>query len=348
MGRVLPTLQKSGGPMSSPRVQRDALEAAAVPSSFEDALANTGLHPLRATDIDVLQINLGRRCNLTCRHCHVDAGPDRREVMSDEVVDACLSVLESTDIGTLDLTGGAPELHPRFEDFVRRGHALGRQVMTRSNLVVLLRPNYRHLPEFFAERRVEIVASLPYPRQRQTDAQRGEGVFEESIEVIRRLNELGYGVEGSGLVLSLVSNPVGAFLPADQGALERDWKRQLKARHGVDFNRLFALTNLPVGRFLDFLVTRDMLDEYLTRLAVSFNPVAAESVMCRTTLSVGWTGTLYDCDFNQMLELSVNGGAPTSIFDFEEEVLAGREIVVGPHCFGCTAGQGSSCGGATA
>lgn len=348
MRRILPTLQKAGAPLSSPEAQRALLGTHAPTTSFEEALAGSDLHPLTATGIDVLQVNVGRRCNLTCRHCHVDAGPDRAEVMSDEVADAVLSVLASTDIGTLDITGGAPELHPRFEEMVRTAWEMDRTVLARSNLVVMRLPNYRHIPEFLAEHRVEIVASLPYYLPKQTDAQRGEGVFKESIDVLRHLNTLGYGREDSNLILSLVTNPVGAFLPAHQAALERDWRRELKTRYDVEFTRLFALTNLPVGRFLDFLAQRGMLGGYLERLVAGFNPVAASGVMCRTLLSVSWTGALHDCDFNQMLGLTVNGGAPASIFDFQEDLLEGREIVVGPHCFGCTAGQGSSCGGATA
>jgi len=315
--------------------------------SFRAALGSAGLHPLRATGIEVLQINVGRKCNQTCRHCHVDAGPDRTEMMPDAVVDRCLEVIESTDIPTVDITGGAPELHPRWRELVVRARAAGKRVMDRCNLTITLLPNYAYLPGFFAEHGVHVVASLPHYRQKGTDTQRGDGVFEESITALRRLNALGYGKPGTGLVLDLVTNPVGTFLPGNQAALEADWKRQLLRLHGVEFNALYTITNMPIARFLDFLEETGQLGEYLERLVTAFNPAAAAGVMCRNTLSVGWDGALYDCDFNQMLELKVDPRAPRTIFDFDLEALARREIVLGPHCFGCTAGAGSSCGGAT-
>ncbi|HEX2091888.1 MAG TPA: arsenosugar biosynthesis radical SAM (seleno)protein ArsS [Longimicrobiaceae bacterium] len=348
MGRILPTLQKRRAPLASARAQREALAGVPLARSFPEALEASGLYPLRATGVEILQINVGRRCNQTCRHCHVDAGPDRREMMPDAVVDRCLEVIEGTEIPVVDLTGGAPELHRRWREIVVRSRAVGKRVMDRCNLTITLLPNYAYLPEFFAEHGVEVVASLPHFRQKGTDAQRGEGVFEQSIEALRRLNELGYGREGTGRVLNLVTNPVGTFLPGSQAALERDWKDQLRSRYGIEFNRLFALTNMPISRFLEHLQDTGRLDEYLERLAAAFNPAAAAGVMCRNTLSVGWDGTLYDCDFNQMLELPVRPGAPGTIFDFDLEALTRREVVLGPHCFGCTAGAGSSCGGATA
>jgi len=348
MGRALPTLRKRGAELASPVTQRRLLESFGLEKSFPDALADSGLLPFEAVGIAVLQINVGKVCNQTCRHCHVDAGPDRDEVMSDEVVEAVLSVLERTRIPTLDITGGAPELHPRFRELVTRARALGRHVMDRCNLTILTAPRFADLPDFLAENRVEIVASLPHFSSRQTDAQRGEGTYEKSILALRRLNALGYGEEGSGLVLNLVTNPVGAFLPACQETLERDWKRELDRRHGIHFNNLFTITNMPISRFLEFLQESGNLERYMGRLVGAFNPVAAASVMCRYTLSVGWEGSLYDCDFNQMLDLPVTAGAPGTIQEFDEALLGRREIVLGPHCFGCTAGQGSSCGGATA
>jgi radical SAM/Cys-rich protein len=315
---------------------------------FHQALQGADLFPLHAVGITVLQINVGKKCNQTCKHCHVDAGPDRTEVMPDAVVDRVLAVLEKTEIPTLDITGGAPELHPRFREMVSRARALGRHVMDRCNLTILLAPRFQDLPEFLAEHRVEIVASLPHYGQGQTDAQRGEGTFMESLEALRRLNGLGYGKEGSGLLLNLVTNPVGAFLPARQDALERDWKREMERRHGIVFNNLYTITNMPISRFLEYLQESGNLERYMDRLVSAFNPQAAQAVMCRYTLSVGWDGTLFDCDFNQMLALSVNHGAPRTIFDFDFDALKMREIVIGPHCFGCTAGQGSSCGGAVA
>jgi radical SAM/Cys-rich protein len=345
--RVLPTLHKRRSPLASTREQRAMLSRVPLERGFREALEGAGLYPLRATGIEIFQVNVGRKCNQTCRHCHVDAGPDRTEMMPDAVVDRCLEVIESTGIPTVDITGGAPELHKRWREIVLRARAAGKHVMDRCNLTITRLPNYAYLPEFFAEHGVHVVASLPHYRQKNTDTQRGEGVFEESIAAIRRLNELGYGKPGTGLVLDLVTNPVGTFLPGSQQALETDWKRQLMRTFGVEFNSLFTITNMPISRFLEFLEASGQVQTYLERLAAAFNPAAAAGVMCRNTLSVGWDGTLYDCDFNQMLEMPVHPRAPRTIFDFDVEALGRREIVLGPHCFGCTAGAGSSCGGAT-
>lgn len=347
MPRILPTLQRRGSTLASGQAQQARLARIPAARSFARALEEVGLSPLRPTTIDILQLNVGKRCNQTCRHCHVDAGPDRTEVMPRAVVEAALRFLERGRIRTLDITGGAPELHPDFREIVRRASSAGAHVMHRCNLTAVLLPNYADIPALLADRRVEIVASLPYFQARETDAQRGDGVFEESIESLRRLNALGYG-RGTGLVLSLVTNPVGTFLPGDQRALERRWKSEMRRRHGIDFDRLFTITNMPVGRFLEFLDERGQVEEYLIRLVNAFNPAAAAAVMCRNTLSVGWDGTLYDCDFNQMLELPLEAGAPRTIFDADRAALEAREIAVGPHCFGCSAGAGSSCGGAVA
>jgi radical SAM/Cys-rich protein len=347
MGRVLPTLQKRRAPLAGAAAQRAALGGVPLARSFGEAVTAAGLHPLRAAGIDVLQLNVGRRCNQTCRHCHVDAGPDRTEMMPDAVVDRCLEVIESTDVATVDITGGAPELHRRWREIVIRSQAAGKHVMDRCNLTILLLPNYAYLPEFFAEHGVHVVASLPHYRPKGTDTQRGEGVFEESIEALRRLNRLGYG-KGTGLALDLVTNPVGTFLPGDQATLEREWKRQLLRLYGIEFDRLYTITNMPISRFLEFLEETGQTADYLEHLAAAFNPAAVPGLMCRSTLSVGWDGTLFDCDFNQMLELPVGAGAPRSIFEFDAAALGRREIVLGAHCFGCTAGAGSSCGGATA
>ena len=344
--RVLPTLQKRHAPLASTAGQRALLAGVPVPRSFEAALDASGLLPLRATGIEIFQINVGRKCNQTCRHCHVDAGPDRTEMMPDAVVDRCLEVIERSDFATVDITGGAPELHRRWREIVIRSRAAGKRVMDRCNLTITHLPNYAYLPEFFAEHAVHVVASLPHYRQKGTDTQRGDGVFEESIEALRRLNALGYGKPGTGLVLDLVTNPVGTFLPGNQKALEAEWKRQLMRLYGIEFNALYTITNMPISRFLEFLEETGQLAAYMERLVTAFNPAAAAGVMCRNTLSVGWDGTLYDCDFNQMLDLPVIPGAKT-IFDYDVDVLGGREIALGPHCFGCTAGAGSSCGGAT-
>ena len=337
----LPTLLNTRNPLADAATQRAALDALPMARQFADALGA----PLHADGISVLQINVGRRCNQACRHCHVDAGPDRTEVMPADVVEACLRFLESTAIPTIDITGGAPELHPQFREIVRRARAAGRQVMDRCNLTITRLPNYADLPEFFADHQVEVVASLPSFALKQTDAQRGEGVFEDSIAALRRFNELGYGVEGSGLVLNLVTNPVGAFLPAAQHALEADWKRELHRRFGVSFNRLYTITNMPISRFLQFLADSGNLQAYMDKLVAAFNPATIDGLMCRYTLSVAWDGRLYDCDFNQMIELGTAAGVPSTIFEAEEAALAHRPIVVGQHCFGCTAGAGSSCGG---
>ena len=335
----LPTLVNTRSPLASPLAQRAMLEAVPLTATFADALARGGatLHSEAPT---VLQVNLGKRCNQACHHCHVDAGPDRKEVMTDAVVDAVLGVLERSAIPTIDITGGAPELHPRFREIVARALALNRHVMDRCNLTITTLPNYADLPEFLAHHKVEIVASLPSYAASQTDRQRGDGVFAQSIEALRRFNGLGYGREATGLALNLVTNPVGAFLPASQTALERDWKRELKRRYDIEFNRLFTITNMPISRYLEWLERSGNLESYLTKLANAFNPATVNGLMCRYTVSVGWDGRLYDCDFNQMLDLSL----PQTIFD---GLPPARAIVTGPHCFGCTAGAGSSCGGTT-
>ena len=344
MSRLLPTLQRKASPLASARAQRELLASLPIARSFDDALAAAGLFPLNATAIEILQINVGKRCNQTCRHCHVDAGPDRKEVMPRDVVDAVLRFLEQANVPTLDITGGAPELHPDFREIVTRAAALGTHIMHRCNLTAILLPNYSDIPELLAAHNVEIVASLPYYQARETDTQRGEGVFEDSLRALRLLNQLGYGTGGS-LKLNLVMNPVGTFLPGSQPQLEALWKREMKRRYDVVFDHLYTITNMPISRFLEFLEERGRTIEYMTTLANAFNPAAAAGVMCRNTLSVGWDGTLYDCDFNQMLELPVNHGAPARIQDASLELLQHREIVIGPHCFGCTAGSGSSCGG---
>ena len=311
-------------------------------------MEEAGLHPLRSTGMTVLQINVGKLCNQTCRHCHVDAGPDRIESMSRETAELCIQALAETDIPTVDITGGAPELNPNFRWLVEQARGLNRHVMDRCNLSVLLLPSQADLAQFLAAHRVEIVASLPYYREPQTDAQRGEGVFDKSIQGLRRLNQLGYGKPDSGLVLNLVHNPVGAFLPPKQDAIESQFRKELRVKYGIEFNRLYSITNMPISRFLEFLVDSGNYEAYMQRLANAFNPAAAAGVMCRYTLSVGWDGTLYDCDFNQMLDLPVASGATPHIRNFNFAQLQQRTIVTGNHCYGCTAGSGSSCGGAVA
>ena len=347
MSRILATLEKRHALLADGRAQRDRLARVKLPRSFENALESSGLLPLQASGIEILQINVGKRCNQTCRHCHVDAGPDRKEVMSRPVMEACLVFLERNRIPTLDITGGAPELHPDFRELVGRAADAGAHVIHRCNLTAILLPNYSDIPPLLAARAVEIIASLPYFQARETDTQRGEGVFAESIEALHRLNALGYGT-GGDLTLNLVCNPVGTYLPGNQRELEVHWKREMLRRYGIVFDNLFTITNMPISRFLEFLDERERTDEYLTRLANAYNPAAAAGVMCRNTLSVGYDGTLYDCDFNQMLELPLGSGTAHTIFDASMHQLAHREIEIGPHCFGCTAGAGSSCGGSVA
>jgi radical SAM/Cys-rich protein len=335
-------------PLASSEAQLRVLnDQPRVRKPFAQALAESGLAPLTATGITVFQINVGKLCNQTCGHCHVDAGPDRREIMTRETAELCLDALRNSDIPTVDITGGAPELNPNFRWLVEQSRELGRHVIDRCNLSVLLLPSHADLAEFLAAHQVEIVASLPYYLEQQTDAQRGAGVFSKSVEALRKLNALGYGREGSGLRLDLVYNPVGAFLPPAQRSIEADFRRELSRRHAIVFNSLYTITNMPISRFLDFLLRSGNYERYMDKLISAYNPVAAAGVMCRYTISVGWDGILYDCDFNQMLDLPVGFGAPAHIRDFNAALLGGRRITVGQHCYGCTAGSGSSCGGVT-
>lgn len=340
------SLLRAGDPLAKASRQLQILRADGLLKPFESSLAESGLYPLTATGIDVLQINLGRLCNMGCQHCHVDAGPDRREVMALPTMEACLNVLRQTAIPTVDLTGGAPEMNPHFRWLVTEARCLGCQVIDRCNLTILLVPGHEDLPEFLAQHGVEIVASLPCYLAENVDSQRGQGAFTKSIEALRRLNALGYGQSQSGLLLTLVYNPLGPALPPAQGKLEADYQRELKARYGVVFNRLHTITNLPIGRFLASLVQNGQYEQYMETLIAAYNPQAAAGVMCRTTLSVDWTGRLHDCDFNQMLELDLEWGLPQTIREFDVTLLAHRPIKTGQHCYGCTAGAGSGCRGA--
>ncbi|KUG07542.1 arsenosugar biosynthesis radical SAM (seleno)protein ArsS [Solirubrum puertoriconensis] len=318
--------------------------------AFASKLRETGLLPLRPTGISTLQLNVGKMCNQTCKHCHVDAGPDRTEIMTRETMELCLAALrQAPDMQVVDITGGAPEMNPDFRWLVEQVAALGRQLIVRCNLtIVVANKKYHDLPAFYRQHGVRVVSSLPHFSAARTDAQRGEGVFERSIRALKMLNAEGYGQEESGLVLDLVYNPSGAFMPGSQMALERDFKQRLRREHGIEFNHLLTITNLPVSRFLDYLMESGNYAAYMDKLVQSYNPVAAANVMCRSTLSVGWDGYLYDCDFNQMLELPVEAAAPQHIRDFDLGQLNARSIVLNQHCYGCTAGAGSSCGGATA
>lgn len=340
------TLLRQNNPLADPAYQRKLLASAGRHKPFAQSLADAGLWPLRARGIEVLQLNVGKVCNQTCRHCHVDAGPDRREVMSRETMQACLDALAGADIPILDITGGAPEMNPHFRWLVEEARQLGRRIIDRCNLTILLAPGFQDLPEFLAQQRVEVAASLPCYLPQNTDAQRGEGVFEKSIQALQRLNAVGYGQAGGNLSLTLVYNPMGPTLPPSQAELEAAYRRELHACYGVVFTRLHTITNMPISRFLDDLIQTGRYDDYMRKLIDAYNPTTAAGVMCRTTLSVGWDGRLFDCDFNQMLNLEVAAGSPRHIRDFDRDRLRNRQIVTGEHCYGCTAGYGSGCQGA--
>jgi len=315
---------------------------------FSDVLKKSSLFPLRSENIDVLQVNLGKMCNQVCSHCHVDAGPDRKEIMTRQTMQLCLNAIESSNCSIVDLTGGAPEMNPEFRWFVAQLSQKGKKVIVRCNLTIIVaNKKYHDLPEFFKKHKVEVVSSLPCYTSSNTDAQRGKGVFDKSIKALQMLNNVGYGMEGSGLILNLVYNPGGAFLPPVQSLLEQDYKKELSENFNIHFNSLFAITNVPISRFLDYLVKSNKYEEYMETLLNSFNPEAAANVMCKNTISVGWDGYLYDCDFNQILELKVGTKAQhLSEFNFNE--LNKRNIIINQHCFACTAGAGSSCAGTIA
>ncbi len=333
----------------APAAQLEALARLPVPT-FQEHLARAGLPALTAGPVRVLQVNVGKLCNQACRHCHVDAGPHQvEENMAWPTFEAVLGLARELRPAVVDVTGGAPELNPSFRRFVREVRALGvPEVIDRCNLTVLLLPGQADLLAFLVEQRVHVVASLPAVNAQQTDAQRGEHVFERSLEALRRLNAAGYGRPGTGLELTLMSNPSGAFLPPPQAAQERRFRALLAERYGIVFTRLIELTNMPIHRFLEFLLERGEAERYAATLSAAFNPAAAAGLMCRDTLSVGWDGRLYDCDFNQMLGLRLEPAGTRTVFEARAEALAGRPVRVARHCLGCTAGQGSSCGGATA
>jgi radical SAM/Cys-rich protein len=313
---------------------------------FQEKLAQSNLYPLKPTQVEIFQVNIGKMCNQSCRHCHVDAGPDRKEIMSRETMQQCLDALRNNpQLKTVDITGGAPELNPHFRWFVSEIAKLDRHIIVRCNLTIILaNKNYHDLPCFYKQHHIEVVASLPFYSGDRTDRQRGNGVFGDSIKALQLLNEVGYGREGTGLLLNLVYNPAGAFLPPSQQALEKEYKLALKQKFGIEFNNLYVITNMPISRYLDFLLTSGNYEKYMEKLVAAYNPAAAAHVMCRNTISIGWDGCLYDCDFNQMLELKVNGQR-THVADFCTTELNKRDIIIGQHCYGCTAGSGSSCGG---
>jgi len=317
--------------------------------TFKDKIAQTGHFPLKPKKLEVLQINVGYMCNQVCSHCHVDAGPDRKEIMTRDTMRQCLEVIKKTGAHTLDLTGGAPEMNPDFRWFVEEAAKAGiKDFIVRSNLTIIrANKKYYDLPEFFKKHNVHVISSMPYYKREKTDKQRGDGVFDKSIKALQMLNEVGYGIEGSSLRLDLVYNPSGAYLPTDQAALERDFKIALKEDFNIDFHNLFAITNLPVSRFLEYLIASDNYEDYMYALVEAYNPMAVENVMCTNTLSISWDGWLYDCDFNQMLGLKV-ASKVKHISEYNEDLLQNRNIIISQHCYGCTAGAGSSCQGTVA
>jgi radical SAM/Cys-rich protein len=323
----------------------DALELAN--GDFEVALKAAGFDGLHTRGVSIFQINIGKLCNMTCRHCHVDAGPDRwAETMDLETVDACLAALDRTNATTVDITGGAPELNPHFRYLVDECVKRGKHVIDRCNLTVLLLPRCADLPQWLADRGVEVVASLPHDRRANTDAQRGDGTFEKSVLAMRALNEVGYGKGDPARRLTLMHNPAGAYLPGSQAAIEREWKASLQRNHGITFDRLIALNNMPISRFLEWLDSTGNLAPYMKKLTDAFNPGAVGGLMCLDTLSIGWDGRIYDCDFNQMLAMDADMERP-HVRDYRPELHDGRRVKTARHCFGCTAGAGSSCGGST-
>ena len=317
--------------------------------TFASKLKESNQFPLQPKKLEILQINLGYMCNQVCAHCHVDAGPDRKEIMTLDTLQQCIEVIKNTGAHTLDLTGGAPEMNPNFREFVEAAAKAGiKDFIVRSNLTIILaNKKYHDLPEFFKKHNIHVVSSMPHWTRGKTDKQRGDGVFDKSIKVLHMLNEIGYGRKGSDLKLDLVYNPSGAFLPGDQMALENDFKKALKTDFDIDFHNLFAITNLPISRFLDYLIASENYEEYMYSLVDAYNPSAVANVMCTNTLSVSWDGYLYDCDFNQMLNLKV-ASKVKHIADYNEAILQDRNIIINQHCYGCTAGAGSSCQGVVA
>lgn len=347
---TLKSLHSKQNPLSKTEKQLEILSNGIFKNgslpTFSEKIKQSNQFPLRPSKIEILQINVGYMCNQVCAHCHVDAGPDRKEIMTIETMQQILEVLKTTKVTTLDLTGGAPEMNPNFRWFVREASKIGvKDFIVRSNLTIILaNKKYHDLPDFFAKYNIHVVSSLPYYKREKTDKQRGDGVFDKSIESLQMLNKVGYGKGNSNLKLDLVYNPSGAFLPSDQMALQNDFKKALKDDFDIDFNSLFAITNLPISRFLDYLIKSENYEDYMYALVEAFNPKAIENVMCKNTISVSWDGYLFDCDFNQMLGLKV-ATTEKHISQFSEKSLNNRNIIISQHCYGCTAGAGSSCQG---
>lgn len=350
---MLKSLHKRHSELAESKRQLDILSNGIFQSGnlpkFKDKIAESNQFPLKANTLEVLQINVGYMCNQVCSHCHVDAGPDRKEIMTKETMLQCLDVIKRTEAHTLDLTGGAPEMNPYFRWFVEEATKAGiKDFIVRSNLTIIrANKKYHDLPKFFKKHNVHVVSSMPHWTRGKTDKQRGEGVFDKSIQALKDLNAIGYGMPNSNLRLDLVYNPSGAFLPGNQTALEKDFKKALLDDFDIQFHNLFAITNLPISRFLDYLIASENYEDYMYNLVEAYNPDAVKNVMCTNTLSVSWDGYLYDCDFNQMLNLPVNSKAK-HISEYNSELLEGRQIVISQHCYGCTAGAGSSCQGSVA
>ncbi|MAG86638.1 arsenosugar biosynthesis radical SAM (seleno)protein ArsS [Zunongwangia profunda] len=348
----LKSLKAREDDLSSPQRQLELLsegifEEGELPT-FKDKIAESGHFPLKPKKLEILQLNLGYMCNQVCSHCHVDAGPDRKEIMTKETMLQCLEVIKNTGAHTLDLTGGAPEMNPNFRWFVEEASKAGiKDFIVRSNLTIILaNKKFHDLPNFFKKHNVHVVSSLPFYKREKTDKQRGNGVFDKSIKALQLLNEVGYAQPDSALKLDLVYNPSGAFLPTNQAAMEHDFKKALKEDFNIDFNNLFAITNLPISRFLEYLIASENYEDYMYSLVDAYNPAAVENVMCTNTISISWDGWLYDCDFNQMLDLKVNSKVK-HISEYNEDLLNDRNIIISQHCYGCTAGEGSSCQGST-
>ena len=347
------SLQKRDSDLANSNRQLDILSNGIFKNgelpTFKDKISETNQFPLKAKKLEILQINVGYMCNQVCDHCHVDAGPDRKEIMTRDTMQQCLNVIKNTGAHTLDLTGGAPEMNPDFRWFVEEAAKAGiKDFIVRSNLTIIrANKKYYDLPEFFKKHNVHVVSSMPHWTRGKTDKQRGDGVFDKSIKALQELNTVGYGMPDSKLRLDLVYNPSGAFLPGDQMAMEKDFKKALKEDFDIQFHNLFAITNLPIARFLDYLIASENYEDYMYSLVEAYNPAAVANVMCTNTLSISWDGYLFDCDFNQMLGLPVNSKSK-HISQYNEELLEGRNIVISQHCYGCTAGAGSSCQGVVA
>ena len=344
------SLKRQNKELAKPKKQLEVLASGAFKNgdlpTFKSQLVKRHLFPLKPSKLEILQINVGYMCNQVCAHCHVDAGPDRKEIMTEKTLQQCLDVLKISGVHTLDLTGGAPEMNPHFRWFVEEASKIGVQdFIVRSNLTILMaHKKYEDLPAFFKTHNIHVVSSMPHWTQGKTDKQRGEGVFSHSIEALKKLNFIGYGLPGSKLKLDLVYNPSGAFLPGDQKSMELNFKKALYNDFGIEFHNLLALTNLPISRFLDYLIASENYEDYMYNLVAAYNPKTLENIMCKNTLSVSWDGYLYDCDFNQMLGLKIKN--PIShIRDFNAKDLMERHIQISQHCYGCTAGAGSSCQG---